>query len=489
MQKATPDFINFSMSLTPHFEYPKNLSLSKRVRWLVYCLFLIANIFISLDHGSIPASTKQLRSFVHSDQAIGLFGSLVFVGNIIGSLIYFYLINIINRKVLLVITLFLLSICLITFVSFTNIIFLFINRILVGIFQSYVTIYLPVWCNQFGIINQKSLMITFGQVVVPVGVFLGYLMAAVFIQADIFGGWKFAFIIQGVGVAILGIIFCFISKVYFDSLLQGINYDEECNETFFTGISYDLSLSKNKNVSIVQTIKIIINEKVFLFAALGLSALFYVITGVQYWVSDYMDNILLVTSGQKRLLYFTIVCFTSPTLGVFASGYLLNKIGGYEKKNSIVYAVVFSLCASFCAFFVPLVKDIHIFVTLLWLVLFFGGGILPIMTGIIISCLPKSLSAPGNSLTTLFGNLFGYLPAPYVYGVFTDLFNDKGQKGMIFTMWYSIVGVILIVLAAFYRYKGWEDKNKYEELNDNDGLIIENDNKNLEMMNEQLLEK
>ena len=89
----------------------------------------------------------------------------------------------------------------------------------------------------------------------------------------------------------------------------------------------------------------------------------------------------------------------------------------------------------------------------------------------------------------LFGNLFGYLPAPYVYGVFTDLFNDKGQKGMIFTMWYSIVGVILIVLAAFYRYKGWEDKNKYEELNDNDGLIIENDNKNLEMMNEQLLEK
>lgn len=488
MQKSTPDFINFSMSLTPNFEYPKNLSLSKRVRWLVYCLFLIANIFISLDHGSIPASTKQLRSFVHSDQAIGLFGSLVFVGNTIGSLIYFYLINIINRKVLLVISLFLLSICLITFVTFTNIIFLFINRILVGIFQSYVTIYLPVWCNQFGIINQKSLMITFGQVVVPVGVFLGYLMAAIFIQADIFGGWKFAFIIQGLGVAILGVIFCFISKVYFDSLLHGINYDEECNETFFTGISYDLSQTTNKNISIFQTIKIILNEKVFLFSALGLSALFYVITGVQYWVSDYMDNILLVRSGQKRLLYFTIVCFTSPTLGVFGSGYLLNKIGGYEKKNSIIYAVVFSICACFCAFFVPLVKDIHTFVNLLWLVLFFGGGILPIMTGIIISCLPKSLAAPGNSLTTLFGNLFGYLPAPYVYGAFTDLFHDKGQKGMIFTMWYSIVGVILIILAAFYRYKGWEEKNKYEELNDNDCLILKNGNNNLEM-NEQLLEK
>lgn len=487
MQKATPDFLNFSMSFSPHFEYPKNFSLSKNIRWFVYSLFLIANILISLDHGSIPASTQQLRTFVHSDQAIGLFGSFVFVGNIIGSIISFYIINIINRKTILVISLFLLSICLTTFVLFTNILFLFLNRILVGVFQSYVTIYLPVWCNQFGIIDKKSLMITFGQVVVPIGVFLGYLMAAVFIQKDIFGGWKLAFIIQGIGVIALTFVFALIPKVYFDSMLYGRNYEDNFNnDTIFAG---DMSLTQNKNnnISVKEMFKVIIKHKVFLFSALGLSALFYVITGVQYWVSDYMDNILLIRSANKRLLYFTIVCFTSPTFGVFFSGFFINKIGGYEQKHSILYTVILSVLACLCAVLVPLISDVFSFIVLLWLVLFFGGGILPVITGIIITSLPKSLAAPGNSVTTLFGNLFGYLPAPYIYGVFTDIFDDKGQRGMMFTMWYSIVGVILIAIAAKYRYKEWNDKTVLREEDENRGLIMNDETEEENGINEKLL--
>ena len=63
-----------------------------KTRIIVYILFLISNILISMDHGSIPASTLELRSLTPRDQTIGLFGSLVYVGNIIGSLIFFTLI-------------------------------------------------------------------------------------------------------------------------------------------------------------------------------------------------------------------------------------------------------------------------------------------------------------------------------------------------------------------------------------------------------------
>lgn len=492
MFKANAEILNFSFSFTHHIDpSSKTLSLSHKSRWFVYILFLLANILISLDHGSIPASTHPLRKIAGSDQALGLFGSLVFVGNIIGSLISFWLINVVNRKTLLLLSLTLLSLCLFTFVLFTNIFFLFINRILVGIFQSYVTIYLPVWCDQFGMLTKKSLMITFGQLVVPIGVFLGYLIASVFINANVLNGWKVAFVIQGIGVILLSIVFIFIPRIYFHSTLYrsntytGSNYHDE---TVFTGINIDISNhnNTNNNNNFISIASVLFQHKVFLYAVLSLSSLFYVITGVQYWVSDYMDNILHITSTKQRLLYFTIVCFTSPTFGVFLSGFVLTKIGGYEHKHSITYSFVLAFIAGCFAVAVPLVNDVEHFVFLLWLVLFFGGGVLPVITGIIISCLPKHLAASGNSFTILIGNLFGYLPAPYIYGMFTDVFKDKGQIGMVFTMWYSFVGVAFMGVAAYYRYRYWEREGKggrYCGMEEEEGLILAENNE----MKEQLL--
>ena len=63
---------------------PDNLiELSPKGRNIVFVLYLISNILISMDHGSIPASINELRQQLTTyDQSIGLFGSLVYLGNI-----------------------------------------------------------------------------------------------------------------------------------------------------------------------------------------------------------------------------------------------------------------------------------------------------------------------------------------------------------------------------------------------------------------------
>lgn len=38
------------------------------------------------------------------------------------------------------------------------------------------SIYLPVWCDQFGFKNKKTLMITFVQIGAPLGVVIGFLV-------------------------------------------------------------------------------------------------------------------------------------------------------------------------------------------------------------------------------------------------------------------------------------------------------------------------
>ena len=127
MYKTPTDLISASIISTNYQkEFQRNtLALPQSTRWFIYLLFLISNILISFDHGSIPASTKQLHKLVKSDQAIGLFGSLVFIGNIIGSCISFYLINKISRKILIFISLFFFFFCLITFTNFKQIYFIY----------------------------------------------------------------------------------------------------------------------------------------------------------------------------------------------------------------------------------------------------------------------------------------------------------------------------------------------------------------------------
>ena len=115
---------------------------------------------------------------------IGLFGSLVYFGNMIGSIIVFKIIDEYNRKFLLNLSFLINSICLLSFTYFENIPFLFLNRIITGMFQSFINIYLPVWANAFGEKNKRTMMIAEIQLMSPIGIFLGYLIAAIFINND-----------------------------------------------------------------------------------------------------------------------------------------------------------------------------------------------------------------------------------------------------------------------------------------------------------------
>ena len=68
--------------------------------------------------------------------------------------------------------------------------------------------------------------------------------------------------------------------------------------------------------------------------------------------------------------------------------------------------------------------------------------------------------------------------------MFTDVFKDKGQIGMVFTMWYSFVGVAFMGVAAYYRYRNWNGKGgRYYGLEEEEGLILAEDNE----IKEQLL--
>ena len=67
----------------------------------------------------------------------------------------------------------------------SNIVFLFLNRALVGIFMSYIQVYIPLWVDYYASQKSKALMIAFVQIAVPVGIVFGYMMTSILINNEI----------------------------------------------------------------------------------------------------------------------------------------------------------------------------------------------------------------------------------------------------------------------------------------------------------------
>ena len=435
------------------------IELSPKGRNVVFIFYLISNILISMDHGSIPASINELRQLTSYDQSIGLFGSLVYLGNIFGSMIFFTYINTFDRKLLLLISLLGNSICLFTFVFIENIPFLFFNRVLVGMLQAYITIYMPVWCNQYGLKSQRNYMIALIQLVSPIGIFLGYFIASICINDQIYGGWKFAFLVQAFLILILSILFLFVPANFFSKYYYSIGETSE-EEKIIKKSEEELLIADQDNLNYLEKIKVLINYKVFIYSVLSMSILIYIITGVQYWVTDYLDAILGIKSQKDRLFLFTVACFTAPVLGVLIGTELKYRLCQQNMRKSLMFCSFLGILASISSIPVPITLSLLYFIIFMWLVLFFGAGIVPVLTSIIINAVPEEHMASANSISNFLTNALGYLPAPYIYGILSDISGDLGVLGMKVTLWISIAGMFFLCLATYESIQDDRYKDK-----------------------------
>lgn len=214
----------------------------------------------------------------------------------------------------------------------------------------------------------------------------------------------------------------------------------------------------------------LIKNPVYIFSSLSMTTLFFVITVIQFWGSDYMENVLLIDK-KNVFIAFVIVCVTSPTTGVIVGGIFSTCLGGYEKKSTIFMCLGGALLASLISIPACFVNTLAPFVVLLWLILFFGGIILPSLTGISITVVPKKLKGQASSLNIILGNLLGYIPAPFLYGLILDNTPNNKKVAMTISLFYSFVGLILCGIAAFLRIKYYED----QDLQDKNSNEIETD--------------
>ena len=496
----------------------EELFIPEERRKLIFRIFLISDLFLNYDTGVIPASLIQITEEIkldYSEQA--LIGSLVYLGLSFASIFVGLIFSRFSPSKVCSVILVLNCISCFVFSLSSDKSILFSMRFLMGATEAFIVVYGPVWVNNFappehcatwmGVLHSCSIF----------GVFFGYLAAAIIINffSKILT-WRFAIQIQGIVMIFLAFFFWIEKDEYINVDMRKtipINEKEvEGNEInvrkntldspSFNNPSRINRIGSRKHDPRIDTIeldnlnryflqtKIILTNKLYILITLGMTSIYFIVTGIQFWITKYLIEILSVEPIIVNII-FSIISITAPLSGVLFGGTLSDRYGGYKGKNerkALQMCAAFGILAFFFGIPMGFMFQITYLSVLLWTFLFFLAAIIPMGTGIMISCVPKDCQATSSSMSQLIFNLLGYFSAPMITGFIMDRFEDE-KLGFIWGMrvifFWVIVALFFIWASYIVSYRNYK-KNMNGETEGSS--MLENDSMKENLSNFMKLE-
>ena len=496
-----------------HRAYSYRRPFSKQKRKFIYVLICLINIFINLDRGAIPAGTTEIKDKNKITNAeLGMIGSLIYFGLILGSFTGGYFFSKYSSKWLVISSLFILAFFLYSFTLLESSSGMYLCRIGCGFCEVFCLIYFPIWVDQYGVKGSKVIGITFLQLGVPLGTILGYMIEACSIKY--YGSWEGGFFFQIISICVLSSILFLTPDKFFERNYRHSESTQVEIEKEFKTFKKTLTQDKHKNRYLIQNMNLIndlynnkygrpslysifsmieieeeigshkyfevltklIKNKSYISTMFGISCSLFVITGMQFWVSDYMQEVIHLESSKTYIIY-AIVSISAPTLGVLTGGFLIQYLGGYTDEKALKACCKLTFIGFICATILPMFNYPIIFVIFMWFMLFFESSVTPGLTGLMISTIPDNYKEIGNSLTQFFYNLIGFLPSPYIYGLVTSYTGGEDSKwGLSVIILWSFFGFLSLFLGQKYliNEKGEINKELYLE-----NLLYQNNNENI----------
>ena len=476
-------------------------------RNLIFSVFLLSDIFLNYDTGVIPASLIEITNEIeldYSEQALiasllylGLSFSSVFVGLIFSKFS--------PSKVCSIVLLFNCLSCFIFSFS-SNKIVLFSMRFLMGTTEAFLVVYGPVWVNNYSPIEHSATWMGILHSCSVTGVFLGYLVASIINNFfKNFLSWRFAMQIQGFAEIIFSLFFWIEKDEYINVDVRknipiseieledrDINFprNSDGSPSFHNPSRLNRINSNRKHDPRIDSVelgnmgryllqtKMVLSNMLYVSITLGISTIYFIVTGIQFWITKYLIEILHTEPIIVNII-FSVISITAPLFGVLFGGTISDKYGGYKGKNetkALQMCVAFGLVSFIFAFPMGFLFQIIYLSVLLWTFLFFGASIIPIATGIMISSVPKDCQATSSSISQLVFNLFGYFFSPMITGFIMDRFEDK-DKGFIWGMrvifWWVIFSLIFFVISYFISYNNYK-KNRNNIDTEKSSMIEDN---------------
>eukprot|EP00935_MAST-01C_sp_MAST-1C-sp1_P000066 g66.t1 len=543
-------------------------------------------IVVNYDSGAVPAILQTLTAHFGLPPSLqGMLGGLQYLGLTVSSLFAGYLLQHYNTKWVLCSAIWLNTCCCALFALSPNTTALLIARAGIGISQTPVLIFAPVWVDEFATKGQQTVWMSLLQAAAPIGVMMGYATAGFLVESGV--KWQYTILIQTALLVPIATTMCFVPSRYYNIV---VSEEEEVKERSHT-VAEELEDSPSEAVknpiskmrpiesalesgsdressssdressassqressdggkgapagqaaqsvphtsmphtSIPHTsmgtaearadeggheharvvrgrvdslfsaasrtnsaapdggssngdfegaqgasgppmrkgvgaqLRIVMSSPIFVSVTLGLAALFFVVTGVQFWATDYLV-IVLKADMAAVIGAFAATSATAPVLGVVFGGWYVDREGGYHGVEGLVKTArlnfFFAVVATTFAIGAAFARNMGELLGLMWFVLFFGGAIIPGGTGMILAAVPVQLRSFASAVSMLTYNIFGYAAGTIFPGLcMTALVSGLDfdgvralEGGFRLVLFWALWGVLFLGIAAHFATK------------------------------------
>eukprot|EP00747_Dinoflagellata_sp_TGD_P084236 gnl/TRDRNA2_/TRDRNA2_162429_c1_seq1.p1 gnl/TRDRNA2_/TRDRNA2_162429_c1~~gnl/TRDRNA2_/TRDRNA2_162429_c1_seq1.p1 ORF type:complete len:638 (-),score=97.73 gnl/TRDRNA2_/TRDRNA2_162429_c1_seq1:201-2018(-) len=383
--------------------------------------------------------------------------------------------------------------------------YLWSAKFVVGLTQSAISIYAPVWVSKFAPPAYKTLWYGLMQSSTAMGNLIGYAVCGYLVDLGVY--YQRAFQIQAVWLLLTC---CALLPI--DS--KRINVSAQSDPPALDGGSNESSPSKLvgpdkgiqsleqaslsilslwdapeeghavdgvKGANMLVQLTALSRHAIFVSTVLTLCSLYFVVTAVQYWATQFFTIEFRIANGAEITTYFLFISGTAPILGVIVGSSIVDRAGGYDTPQQMAHALfltnVWSVAASVAGVLAVAVdvmkKDdpasmslsFNRLLFLVWVMLFFGGAIVPAGTGIGMAAVPESLRATASSWSMLLYNVFGFSLGAYLPGHIAEVSNIRHAMHIVF-LWALSASVALAWGYALARRRasrtanGWEEKQQ-----------------------------
>jgi predicted MFS family arabinose efflux permease len=447
-------------------ENPK-IRLSRKARLAIFTCFFFVHLCNCSDGGVVSARPKQIKDLLNiDDRAFGLYGSVVQIGRIIGTLSVMVLLNFFNRKYLIFFALVLKSATFLIYYVTTNYSIIMVFRFLQGFSHVFTYVYFPTWVDQFGLQNYKTVMTSFIQTASPFGSVFGF-NATTFLD-----NFKYGFTLLASAIMFFDLIILFFPEKYFSPKIffyKTVEEEHDERKTVYSLFEIDEEKMKKKQAEKNkkpegESIWLQLLRPVFASIVFARTVLMFSFMGIHYWIGDYFTNALGQDGKVARASVYSLVSLLGPFLGSMVGAAICEYFGGYTKKVSSLLCVVFSILTGISAVFIPMMNSLTYFTILLFLFFFFANCMMPILIGISFNCVDKKIRGASYGVNSLLCTFLGNLPAPSVYGFINAKYGKENPRlAMTLNLNYIWVNTILIAINYYCRLREKTEEELREE--------------------------
>lgn len=439
----------------------------------LFLFFIMINIDGTMDisSGIFSSASKEIKKQLKlTDAKFGAFGTATSIGRIISSFLFFFLNKKVNRKNFIIILITLHSLFLFCFKITDNVEILIIIRCFHGLTQTSPSIYIPVWINQYGLKEYKTIQITSIQLSQALGKLLGHFIT--FLIG--FENWQNGFIISGTYLLILSFCCLISNQNYFSKILYPRKYEEKIKNKRLSSSTIFEEQTKNQNdkkTNYFVILVLLLQNPLYVLSLICRSIVRGLITCLHYWFSDFLKSVLKNEKPLTITISYSIICFTGPFGGILMNTILKPILGNYESKKVSWPLVILQIISSFFAISIGAMSSLISICLITILFLIFNSSIIALIQGILISCLDNSLSATGFAFANACTQILTAGPTPMIYGMINDKYKDKYPwLAMNCIMALNFLAVPLLIFLAILRNKNSDEKNN--SLDENEKELI-----------------